>query len=458
MMCRIVIALIVMLISFSGAQAINFVDSQVVCHIVPGADVVEVAELVSATVLDGMDSTNTYLFGYSYNESVDSVVTMLERLPDVTYAQPNYVVNIFDPYQVSQPFVDITSSEYEYGVSPLDYYEQYVDDNLMLDSAQYISTGAGLTVAVIDGGLDNSHPMFSGQLASNSIDIINGTNQPWITGGIIGDHGTFVSGMISRALPEAKIMVIRAFAQSGRGTSFNIARAIRYAVNNGADAINMSFGSDNYDHAIAEEINNANARGIVMVAAAGNAGMDVNRFPGSHQYVINVAAVDSNDVKADFSNYGSAVSICAPGVNLYGPLSGGDSWGWWSGTSFAAPYVAALAAVIKLHNPQYSPSDIINHIQGQSTSIEEQNGDYVGMLGAGRVDYLASAFVVGDANYNGSVNIGDVVFMVNFVFKAGSGPIPPEAADANCDATINVGDPVTLINYIFGKISDIGCQ
>lgn len=458
MIYRILLALIFIGAAYSGAKASTYVDSQVVCKIVQDGNPNEIAESISATILAGNDSTNTFLFGYSYDESVDTIVAILERNPDVIYVQPNFIINIFDPYQVSQPFVDISSSEYEYGVSPVDYYEQYVDDNLLLDSAQYITTGAGLTVAVIDGGIDNSHPIFNNQIAANSVNIIDGSNQPWVGSGIIGNHGTFVSGMISRALPRASILVVQAFSQSGRGTSFNIAQAIRYAVDNGADAINMSFGCDHYDQVVANEIAYANEKGLVMVAAAGNAGLQTDRFPGSHQFVINVAAVDSNDVKADFSNYGSTVAICAPGVNLYGPLCGGDNWGWWSGTSFAAPYVTALAAVIKSHNPEFSPDDVVSHILGKSSSIDEQNSDYVGLLGAGRVNFLASSYVIGDANYSGTVNLGDVVFVVNFVFRNGSGPIPPEAADANCDVDINIGDAVALIGYIFGNNSGIGCQ
>jgi subtilisin family serine protease len=444
--------------STSPVMAEMYVDSQVVCRILPGTNADTVAATVGALVVDEISIVNTYLMSYRNPLPVDSIVAMLEKNPDVAAVQPNFFVRI-NLDQVSQPFVDQNHPGYLDGISPEPYYDQYAGDNTMMDSIQLIHDGAGQVIAIIDGGLDNRHPLFGGRLNSASADFVDGDGQPWVYEGLTANHGTFVAGIAARAARGAQLMIIRAFDVAGTGNSFEISESICYAAENGADVINMSFGMDNYDAAIASAIEYAhNVHGVVMAAAAGNSDEETARFPGYHSFVMNIAAVDSVDIKADFSNYGMSINATAPGVEIYSSLTGGDIWGWWCGTSFATPFVSGLAALVKSVYPEADPDFITRRILTSADNIDYLNPSYGAFLGLGRINFIKAAYLEGDANGNGSVNVGDVVFLINYVFREGPGSIPPEAGDANCDGETNVGDAVYLINYIFDGGPPPGCE
>jgi subtilisin family serine protease len=274
----------------------------------------------------------------------------------------------------------------------------------------------------------------------------------------MADHGTFVAGTVVRAAPGADLMIIRSFDPYGNSTSFRIAESIYYAVENGARIINMSFGMDFFDPAIAREINNAYDNNILLVASAGNDGQPINKFPAGHDDVLDVTAVDSLDRKADFSNYWYSVNVTAPGVNIYGPLSYDEGWGWWSGTSFAAPFVSGLAALVIQAHPKETNQEIIERIKRFSINIYSLNEEYLNTLGDGRITFPTSIFINGDCDSNLRVNLGDAVFLINYIYKSGQPPIVRESAENNCDLEVNVGDAVSLINYIFRSGPAPGCE
>lgn len=438
-------------------RAGSYVECEVVCRINEGADIEKIAAEVGAVVIDGYAEGNTYLLAFGKITTIDSLVASLEMNEDVAFAQPNYIVELLDPFQTSQPFIDQTSQAFVDGEQPFDFYGQYEETSLYLDSTHLITTGEDIVVAVIDGGLDNINPLFAGHLDPAGFDFVDVDYEPWTDGGIIAHHGTFVAGTVLRAAPGTTLMILRAFDQNGIGTSFRIAHSINHAVTHGADIINMSFGTGAFDLLMAEEITYACSHDVIMVAAAGNDNAQTDQFPGSHFCVMNVAAVDSLDIKADFSNYGMSISVSAPGVEIYGPLCGSDTWGWWSGTSFAAPFVAGLAALVKTAHPDAAPYEIETIIQDGAVDINDLNTSYAMLLGAGRINFLQSTYLPGDANFSQAVNLGDVVYLVSYVFKSGPAPVPLDAGDNNCDYRINVGDAVHLINYIFRHGEPPGC-
>ena len=443
-----------------SVRAATYVDSQVVCHVRHGADPDTVAGSVEALIVGEIEATDVYLLGYRHATPVDSIVAILENNPDVIRARPNYIVNI-NLDQVSQPFVDYhqTSQAFVDGVSPDRYYSQYAEMQMLIDSAHLLRHGEGIVVAVVDGGLDNTHPLFAGRLDSAAYDFVDNDSDPWIFSGLTADHGTFVGGIVVRAAPRARLMVVRCFGSSGIGTSFEIAQGIYFAARHGADVINMSFGMDYPDGTISDAINTAYMEyGSVLTAAAGNSDLDFDRFPGNHPRVINVAAVDSNDIKAEFSNYGFSVDVTAPGVWIYSSLTGGNVWGWWDGTSFAAPFAAGLAALVRSVYPDEGPEFVANHILSTADDIDYLNPGYEYYLGLGRINFLSAVYIPGDANGSGETNLGDVVHLVNYIFRNGSVSIPPEASDANCDGSANVADAVFLVNYIFEGGSAPGCD
>jgi len=428
-----------------------FVDSQVVCRVRPGADPDTVAATVEALVEDGIESVDTYLLRYRAPIEVDSIVQLLIVNPDVLEAHPNFIIHL-NLDQVSQPFVDgdQTNQAFVDGISPARYFGQYAETNMYMDSAHHINGGDGTVVAIIDGGCDITNPVFEDRISDDGFDFVEIDYEPWVNTGTSANHGTFVAGIVARSAPDASLMIIRCFDASGTGTSFDIAHGIYYAAEHGADVINMSFGMDRYNSTIAEAIGTVYyGYGVVMTAAAGNSGAEMDRFPASHPLVLSVAAVDSNDFITEFTNYALSVAVTAPGEDIYSSLAGGNIWGWWSGTSFSTPFVSGLAALLKSMQPDDSPYSIMETIMRASDDIDYLNPAYTHLLGSGRVNFLNTIYLPGDANGNGYVNLGDAVYLVNYIFKGGPAPWPPESGDANCDGASNIGDAVTLVDYIF---------
>lgn len=440
----------IILFSVSASATTRYMEAQVVCQLEAGVDPDSMAAALGATVLDRLEAADTYLFDFSQPDPVDVLISYMEALPTVRYAQPNYVINIFDLLQTSQPFVDQTSQPFVDGESPPAFYRQYTDEQMMIDEVLATGiTGEGIVVAVIDGGLDRNHPLFENRLHDVAYDFVENDNKPWTDYGTLADHGTFVAGIIARAAPAAQLMIVRSFGSTGNGTSFNITRGIYFAVEHGVQVINMSFGMYDEDQAINDAIELAHYFDVVMTASAGNNDLQADQFPASHPYVLNVAAVDSADVKADFSNYSPTVAFTAPGVDVYGPLSGGDVWGWWCGTSFSTPYVSALAALLKSQYGEWTPEMIAWRMETNAIDIRTLNPHYETLLGTGRINFFYSTYICGDANRSGGLNLGDAVSLINYVFKQGDPPVPLKAGDASNDDAVNVGDAVYMINYIF---------
>ena len=209
-------------------------------------------------------------------------------------------------------------------------------------------------VAVIDTGIDASHPFLRERLVAgyNVLDNDFDTNDEHF-------HGTHISGVIVDNTPaNVKIMPIRALDKEGKGYDNTIAEAIRYAVDNGADIINMSFVSEEYSSYLSEAIDYALMHDVVIVAAAGNENMDTaNLYPAGEQKVIVVGATDKNNRIADFSNTGASIDLAAPGVDISSSVPGGG-FKSYSGTSIATPFVSAAAAMLKLEDPDRTVVDI----------------------------------------------------------------------------------------------------
>src|SRR5437899_2985871 len=158
-------------------------------------------------------------------------------------------------------------------------------------------------------------------------------------------HGTLCAGIIHSIAPDSMIMPLRAFDDSGNTDLFSLAKAIDFAIANHAHVINMSFGLDADSDTVHNEILAAQAAGILIIASAGNANSSAPQYPAAYSGVLSVAATDNADLKATFSNYGTNVDVSAPGVNVISSFPGGY-YAAISGTSFAAPIVAAEAALV----------------------------------------------------------------------------------------------------------------
>ncbi len=252
------------------------------------------------------------------------------------------------------------------------------------------STGEGVVVAIIDTGVDTSHPdlrpnlwVNTGEIAGNGrdddgngyVDDVHGFDFVFRDGEPEDNegHGTHVAGTVAAAgddgygVPgmafDARIMAIKLLDPSGGGGSYQAAEAIRYAVDSGADVINASWGSYGYSSAVIQAVQYANSRGVVFVAAAGNEGSDNDQtplYPASYDVpnVIAVAASDRRDRLASFSNTGaSRVDLAAPGVQIVSTWPGGG-WEYLDGTSMASPMVAGAAALLVSAAPSLTVSEV----------------------------------------------------------------------------------------------------
>jgi subtilisin family serine protease len=239
-------------------------------------------------------------------------------------------------------------------------------------------------IAVIDSGVDTRHPELEGMILE-SFDAIG-------TGDRVHPHGTAIVGTIAArarlrgTAPAAHFLVARAFGttrNSTDGTSINIVKAIDWAIQRGARVINMSFAGDR-DPAIERRLAVASARGVILVAAAGNAGpSSAPLYPAAHPSVIAVTATDERDRIFRAANRGNHVAVAAPGVDLWVPALGGD-YRMISGTSFSAAEVSGVVALMLERNSRLTPQQVRRALMSTARDLGPRGVDPV--FGAGLID------------------------------------------------------------------------
>jgi subtilisin family serine protease len=250
-----------------------------------------------------------------------------------------------------------------------------------------------IKVAVLDTGVDYTHPDLKNRVLTNlGYNFVDNNSDTMDDNG----HGTHVSGIIAAEADnnqgvagidgtlDVKIIPVKVLDANGEGDSNIIAKGIRYAVDKGADIINLSFGSPQKSADIEDAIQYAKSKGVFVVAAAGNDNADCdNSSPAGDSGVYTVAAVNQMDKKAYFSDYGNSVQIAAPGVGILSTVPGGQ-YEAWSGTSMAAPVVSGIAAMVKAEDPSLTPDQIATVLDETAKKINT-NGKNV-KIGYGLVD------------------------------------------------------------------------
>ena len=224
--------------------------------------------------------------------------------------------------------------------------------------------------------LDQSSASFLDQSSASFLDTTNPAH----------GHGTFCAGLIAAIAPDAMIMPLRVFDDAGNADAFIIARAIRYAVQHGADVINMSFGMTAESNAVKQAIKFAVDHDVTVVASAGNNNTAVPQFPASFNKVLGVAATDLMDKKTSFSNFGKDIFVDAPGVNIISAYPGGY-YALASGTSFSAPFVSGEAALIRSARSGRN-DDPDKAVAKGTVDIDSKNPGLAHQLGSGRIDMV----------------------------------------------------------------------
>ncbi len=263
---------------------------------------------------------------------------------------------------------------------------QYVVSKLHLLAAHRISNGDNVRVAVIDSEIDKHHPDLAGVFAGQ-YDALGGKATPH-------PHGTAMAGAIAAhrkligVAPDVRLLAVRAFAgegESAEGTTFNVMKGLDWAATQNARVVNMSFAGP-ADRLFAEMLAKAHTRGMVLIAAVGNAGpRSPPLYPAAYPEVIGVTATDANDNLLPQANRGRQVAVAAPGVDILAPAPN-DAYQLTSGTSVAAAHVSGVAALLLARNPKLSPYGVRQILEHSARQISGKRRD----VGAGEVDALAA--------------------------------------------------------------------
>jgi subtilisin family serine protease len=316
------------------------------------------------------------LFRITDGRSYDTVSREFAGDGGVRNVQPNYRYMLQD--QKTQPVEGDPA--------------QYALAKLRLPQAHALVHGANVTVAVIDSGVDASHPELANSIADN-FDALGSKEGPHI-------HGTGIAGVIVAharlmgSAPEARIIAIRAFggtSASAESNSYVILKSLNYAAEHGAQIVNMSFAGPK-DAVIERAIAATAARGLVLVAAAGNAGAkSPPLYPAANPNVIAVSATDAQDRLFSASNRGSYIALAAPGVDIFLPAPGGK-YQMTSGTSFSAAYVSGVAALLLDRNFALKPEALRATLTTTARDLGSPGRDE--LFGDGQADAYAAVMAV----------------------------------------------------------------
>ncbi len=325
--------------------------------------------------------------------SVPAALSYLSRSPFVEFAEPNYIAHAYaipgDP----------------------DWGKQSYLHNIQLPQAWDLSTSSPETIiAIIDTGVDTSHPDLKQKIWFNPGEMgeddahedkrINGVDddsngyvddwQGWnalLNTGEVQDtngHGTHLAGIagastnndkgIAGVAWQARLMPVKTLADDGKGSYAHISKAIVYAVQQGAQIINLSLGGSQYGRLLNLAVNYAYTNNVSVVAAAGDTSDNKENYPAAFRNAIAVGATDANDDVATFSAFGEMVDIYAPGVQIYSTIPG-DDYEKYSGTSMAAAHVSGVAALLA-SRPEYDSAELIYQalLTTAKTVTDDPNG------------------------------------------------------------------------------------
>ena len=327
-----------------------------------------------------LDTSRVYRFSIPDDRTVPAVVAAVSTAPGVGLVAPNTYYFL----------------EGDAGSAALEL--QYALPKMRVPAAQAIANGRGMTVAVIDSGVDKSHPA----LKDADLTLLDGVKQ-----GVEGPdmHGTAVTGIIAASgdltgiAPGARVIAVRAFAPERLGmpavtTTDALMKAVDQAFSLGARIFNMSFAGGRNDFLI-ELIDAAYEKGAVFVAAAGNEGPGAPpAYPAAHDKVIAITATDETDALYESANRGGYVFAAAPGVDILAPVMD-QGFDYLSGTSFAAAHVTGVIALLMERNPQLTAETVRSALVDTAHDLGEAGLDTD--FGAGLTDAYGALMLVGES-------------------------------------------------------------
>lgn len=364
------------------------------------------------------DLSLIYSVKYTSPVSVEQAVNEIYATGLVEYAQPKYVHK-----------VAFTPNDPSLG-------QQYYINRIAANTGWDIQQGdTNVVIGIVDSGIDWDHPDLSANIKINYADPINGTdddgdgytdnyrgwdfagadymnivpdNDPMIMGSN-NNHGSHVAGDASAVTNNSvgvagvgfkcKLMGIKCSADNdtrapgGLGYIINGIEGVRYAADRGCAVINCSWGGGGGGQFEQDVITYATVnKNALVVCAAGNNSSNALFYPASYKYVLSVASTNSSDVRSSFSNYGTAIDVCAPGSSIYSTLWN-NSYAIFDGTSMASPIAAGVCGIVKSQFPTYTAMQVGEKVRVTCDNIDAQNPSYVGQLGKGRVNMFKALTV-----------------------------------------------------------------
>ncbi|MEA1979787.1 MAG: S8 family serine peptidase [candidate division Zixibacteria bacterium] len=423
----------------SGA---DFVEGNIVVKFKPHADNRSIEAFTKGhgcNVLSASPRGGFKTLGIPAAKTVPQMVAAFKANPNVEYAEPNYIYRaLFTP---NDPY-------YSY---------QWHMPMINMGQAWDLSTGTGVIVAVVDGGVayeDYGVYAQAPDLAQTTFvqgyDFINNDSHP----NDDNAHGTHVAGTIAQSTNNnlgvtgiafnCSIMPVKVLDASGSGTMDVVANGIYYAADNGADVINMSLGSTYLSTTVHDACIYAYNMGVTIVCAAGNSGRRVLEYPAAFSECISVSAVRLDSTLVGYSTYNSEVDIAAPGgdVNvdqdgdgyvdgvLQQTHDGSDyttfSYYFYQGTSMASPHVAGVAAGIIALDGSLTPAEVQTILQNSAVDLGSTGWDEE--YGWGMLDAYAAYQAVGSSNdppvagFSGSPTSGETPVTVEFTDLSTNSP------------------------------------
>ena len=330
--------------------------------------------------------------------SLEDAGQALRRRPDVLYVEPNHIRRA-----VSTPNDTFYASK--------QYAPQKTQANLAWD---FWSPQAKSVIAIVDTGVKYTHPDLMSKILTDASGVV-GYNAVDGTTNAQDDHGhgTHCAGIAAANINNAegvagiagwnpnipgasdfiKIMPVKVLASNGSGSDAGVADGIVWATDHGANVISMSLGGPDTSDTLENAVKYAAARNVLVVAAAGNSGSPNKFYPAAYSDALSVAATDSADKLASFSNYGPWVKVAAPGNAIYSTYPSG--YATMSGTSMACPCVAGEAILIHAHNPALTGAQIVDIIESNVDAYTPFATGKLIAAGAGRINVYRALLASG---------------------------------------------------------------